>query len=86
MQKLPEAPDNKYGRRTWKEKKPSPQKKESCSLFQQWSLDWKHISFLLLVEGHVCFYVAGWFIFLLVAAVSVNSNPRLKIPNNGIST
>ena len=51
MQKLSEAPDRKRGDACAKEKEPSWQKKESCSLSTVTSGVTTPTSFLLVVEG-----------------------------------
>ena len=84
MQKLPEVPYRKYGRRMRKEKEMSWQKKETRSL-QQRLLGWKHLYLSCCWWKATCpFYTARWLTFPLVAAVFVTNNPWLKTPNDGL--
>ena len=52
MQKLPEAPDRKKGRRMRKEKGPID-KRRKLILFQQWPAGWQHLNLPTACEANV---------------------------------
>ena len=67
MQKLPEAPDRKYGQRMRIEKEPFQQKKETCSLSAVTVGLKTPISFLLLVKGP-CPFLCGTLVNLFISS------------------